>query len=332
MTCRPVTLSPVSIGGKDGRPGPDNTGMKVFLNRTSPVSLQEQLAAQIGQMVAAGDVARGSVLPSIRALAGRLQVHHNTVRAAYQRLEALGVIVSRKGSGTRVVDHDDPRAIPGEPDSVQVLAERFVARARELGHADTTLREALERALADRPLERIVVINPHPDLLRIYVHELAGTVDFPTSGMTFEELVAAPGSWRERTLFLTSTNHASSVRQELGDERKLILMTLASIQPLLDRARTLPADGLLAIASSSERFRVLFREMLSAVCDDDRLLDVPVHDPDLARSRLRLATHVVTDAESATRLVVPERTVVDVFHLLGEDCRAELAGYLASVT
>ena len=126
--------------GNARRAGPDKSCMKVFLNRTSPVSLQEQLAAQIGQMVAAGDLERGAPLPSIRALAGRLQVHHNTVRAAYQRPEALGVIASRKGSGTRVVDHDGARTTPGEEASLQALAARFVARAREEGHGDSRRR------------------------------------------------------------------------------------------------------------------------------------------------------------------------------------------------
>ena len=40
------------------------------------------------------------------------------------------------------------------------------------------------------------------------------------------------------------------------------------------------------------------------------------------------ATHVVTDAESANRMVVPARTEVQVFDLLGEECRAELARHL----
>ena len=59
--------------------------MKVFLNRSSPVSIQEQLAAQIGQTVAAGDLEMGALLPSIRVFAARLQVHHNTVRILLDR-------------------------------------------------------------------------------------------------------------------------------------------------------------------------------------------------------------------------------------------------------
>ena len=64
--------------------------------------------------------------------------------------------------------------------------------------------------------------------------------------------------------------------------------------------------------------------MLSALVDDDRLLDVSLEDPDLARSRLRLTTHVLMDAESVSRVAPPGHAQVFVFPLLGDDFKADL--------
>ncbi len=305
--------------------------MKVFLNRDSAVSLQEQLASQIGQMVASGDLAQGSRLPSIRALAKRLNVHHNTVMAAYQRLEALGVIDVRKGSGTHVVDHqkNTPHANLA---SLEWLARRFVEHARTGGHTYTAIQTAVDVALGQPSFERLAAVNPHDDLLRIYVHELTDALDTSVVGMTLEAIEKLSPHERAKTLFLTSSNHATSLKGKLGDANEVILMQLASVSPLLDWARAISSDGLLGIASMSVRFRVLFREILAAICSDDTMIDVPLEDGVWVPGTLNLTTHVLTDALSATVLQRHSSVTPFVFRLIGKEAINELGHRLQSRT
>ena len=54
------------------------------------------------QAVVSGDLAVGDPLPSVRSLAKRLRVNHNTVAKAYSELVRDGVIESRHGHGVFV--------------------------------------------------------------------------------------------------------------------------------------------------------------------------------------------------------------------------------------
>ena len=52
--------------------------------------MRDQIVTQLELKILGGSLAHGSRLPSVRALARRLNVHHNTVSAAYQDLRGGG--------------------------------------------------------------------------------------------------------------------------------------------------------------------------------------------------------------------------------------------------
>jgi GntR family transcriptional regulator len=70
----------------------------------SSVPIYEQIVAQVVFAVAAGDLPAGEAVPSVRELAAQLIVNANTVTRAYQELERLGVVESRRGVGMFITD------------------------------------------------------------------------------------------------------------------------------------------------------------------------------------------------------------------------------------
>ena len=76
--------------------------MDIVLNRRGGVPVRDQLVTQLELKILGGELAQGQRLPSVRALARRLKVHHNTVSAAYQDLEAAGHVELQRGSGVFV--------------------------------------------------------------------------------------------------------------------------------------------------------------------------------------------------------------------------------------
>lgn len=66
----------------------------------SPVPLYEQIAARVRVAVAAGDLAAGDALPSVRSLARTLRVNPATVVQAYRDLAIDGFAEMRHGQGT----------------------------------------------------------------------------------------------------------------------------------------------------------------------------------------------------------------------------------------
>ena len=65
-------------------------------------SLSDSLAHRIGRLIRTGDYREGDRLPSIMEMARRFGVGHPTVREALEKLEAIGALEIRHGSGVYV--------------------------------------------------------------------------------------------------------------------------------------------------------------------------------------------------------------------------------------
>ena len=65
-------------------------------------SLSDRLARRITQMIQSGDYSEGDRLPSIVEMARRFGVGHPTVREALAKLETIGAVEVRHGSGVYV--------------------------------------------------------------------------------------------------------------------------------------------------------------------------------------------------------------------------------------
>src|SRR5215471_4470494 len=72
--------------------------MKIHINKQSEVPVREQLREQIIYLLGTGKLGVGSTLPSVRELARRLKVHHNTVSHVYADLARDGWLAKRRGA------------------------------------------------------------------------------------------------------------------------------------------------------------------------------------------------------------------------------------------
>jgi GntR family transcriptional regulator len=72
------------------------------LNPRSPLPLWRQIEDGVRNLVAAGVLAGGAPVPSVRDLARELAVNPATIVKAYQRLAEAGVLEVRRGEGTFV--------------------------------------------------------------------------------------------------------------------------------------------------------------------------------------------------------------------------------------
>jgi DNA-binding LacI/PurR family transcriptional regulator len=88
----------------------------IRIDPDAALPLSAQLQQQITWLIASGEVQDGDKLPPIRELAKHLGINMHTVRAAYQKLAADGLVVSRRGVGTSVAAHDLGRLAQRVPD------------------------------------------------------------------------------------------------------------------------------------------------------------------------------------------------------------------------
>lgn len=117
------------------------------VSTTDPTPPYEQLRRQLADLVAAGVLRPGDRLPPLRQLAADLGLAVGTVARTYRELELAGLVVSRRGGGTRVADRP---AVPrlADTDVLAGHAAAFARQVRLLGIADDDAVAAVRRALS----------------------------------------------------------------------------------------------------------------------------------------------------------------------------------------
>lgn len=184
----------------------------------------EQVAANLEAEIAAGALRPGDRLPSERELAERLGVSRATVREALGALQVSGVVETRRGAGSYVVQapaRASIRALPTDASPSGLLEARTIFEPQIAGLAAQSERKdpELDRLLevmaessdpedpeqrkrwsdADRAFHRQVALGTHNVVLVAIADYVADIMDQPLWRRLRDESIAAPG---HTTLYL----------------------------------------------------------------------------------------------------------------------------------
>ena len=80
--------------------------MKIVIQPQGTLAIYEQIVNQLKNAIVTGELKTNEALPSIRALAGDLQVSVITTKRAYEELEKEGLIRSVAGKGFYVCEYN----------------------------------------------------------------------------------------------------------------------------------------------------------------------------------------------------------------------------------
>ncbi|MDY6787848.1 MAG: GntR family transcriptional regulator [candidate division WOR-3 bacterium] len=117
--------------------------MNIFIDSNSPLAVYKQIKNQIKGLIIQSELPEGTVLPSIRTLAGYLEIANNTVARAYYELEEEGYLKldGRRGSIVRKTQETDEIQ---RNDFLMNLTEEFLLRSREYGYTVEEIIAAIE--------------------------------------------------------------------------------------------------------------------------------------------------------------------------------------------
>ncbi|MFI7137699.1 GntR family transcriptional regulator [Streptomyces massasporeus] len=103
--------------------------MLVTIDRSSPLSLAEQIAASVRRNMADGKLRKGDRLPPARTLARTLDINMHTVLRGYQLLKDERLIELRPGRGAVVTADAPSKALVIE------ACQHFIQLAQRTGMA-----------------------------------------------------------------------------------------------------------------------------------------------------------------------------------------------------
>jgi GntR family transcriptional regulator len=117
-----------------------------LLNPNSGVPLYVQLQHQIQKRILAGQVERGTQLPSVRDLSAELHINPLTVAKVYQLLERDGFVETRRGLGTYVLHQPSALRLEARRTQIGPALEQLVVEALHLGLGE----KQIQALLADK--------------------------------------------------------------------------------------------------------------------------------------------------------------------------------------
>lgn len=297
--------------------------MRLWLNRTSEISLREQLSTQVVLGIVCGEIRPGERLPSTRELARRFGIHANTASATYRRLEDQGWVEFRHGSG--IYARKAPAAALGSPETaVDHLIGELVSKARKLGAPESLLRVRLRHWLAMKPPARWLLIEPDDALRRIVLFELEQALALPLFACAPDE--CAQSGIIDGATPLVLPSKAAAVRRLLPPSTELTVLHVHPVSPELDAhlQRYLPghAGDLIGIASRWSEFQRIAQTMLVAAgLPPEGLL---VRDPTQPAWKRGLDATTAVVCDSVTALELPKKCRAIVFRLIDSASIAEL--------
>jgi len=116
-----------------------------LLDLKSGVPVYRQIIDQIRGALAAGALATGDQLPTVRQMAVDLAINPNTVVRAYRELELGGLLETHQGTGTFISAQKFPRANAERERQLGQIVADAVSRA---GAAGFTIDDLLEQLRA----------------------------------------------------------------------------------------------------------------------------------------------------------------------------------------
>ncbi len=117
------------------------------VDASSETPIYVQIMDQIRARVRDGALLAGAPLPSVRQLAGDLEVNPNTVAKAYALLEHEGVLLTRSRRGVFVAEGGRGRASDAADRRLEGAIQRVIEEGRSLGLSRGGILEALTRRL-----------------------------------------------------------------------------------------------------------------------------------------------------------------------------------------
>lgn len=118
--------------------------MKIVIQPQGTLAIYEQIVNQLKNAIVTGELVANEALPSIRGLAGDLNVSVITTKRAYEELEKEGLIRSVAGKGFYVCEYNTDYL---KEKQLMVLEKRLtevIADAKQAGLSCEELTEMIE--------------------------------------------------------------------------------------------------------------------------------------------------------------------------------------------
>jgi DNA-binding transcriptional regulator YhcF (GntR family) len=284
--------------------------MDIRISKESEIPLRQQLAEQIIYHIATGKLKPGQALPSVRELARRLKIHHNTVSEAYQDLERRTWLVGRRGS--RVTVRGLEEGVPSRgAGTLDDLINATIRVGREQGYSLQSLRQRVRERLLAEPPDHILVVEADAGLCRLLQEEISAAIHWPVEVCSRLELAANPGLGIG-ALAVAAHYAIPDVNPLLPKDRPAIPLAFGAADEQVELIRQRREPSVVAVVSVSEAFLQTACSVLATAAGRRHVLQeflLPLPDPRALAAADVVFADSIAVREIKHRGVVPYRLI-----------------------
>lgn len=118
--------------------------MKIVIQPQGTLAIYEQIVNQLKNAIVTGELSEGEALPSIRALAGDLNVSVITTKRAYEDLEKEGLIRSVPGKGFYVCEYNTDYLMEKQLVMLEKRLAEVIGDAKQAGLTAEDIKEMID--------------------------------------------------------------------------------------------------------------------------------------------------------------------------------------------
>jgi GntR family transcriptional regulator len=300
--------------------------MDIRISKESNIPLREQVGAQIEFLIATGKLKPGEPLPAVRALARKLQIHHNTVSQAYRDVTGRGLIAGKRGQQLRVRTRE--RVPTAQPD-LDDLINQTIRLARQHGYSLQELSARVRERLIEEPPDHALVLSFDAGMRRLLKAEIEDALKCNVMFCSPQDLVTNP-DLALGALVVSPPGVLPAIIELLPKDRPPIPIIYSSAESHLQLVRKLTGPSIVAVASVSEHFLLVARGLLASVIEPRHTLVERLVSGDGTASiqpcDLLFCDAIVLGGLSAARR---KRNCVE-YRLVSQACMSQIAANMPS--
>jgi len=225
--------------------------MQIHIDKQSEVPARDQLRQQIIFLIGTGQLSKGTELPSVRELARRLKVHHNTISCIYSQLTRDGWLKKRRGS--RVVVGQTANSWIEEFADLDDLINRAIRLAGSRGYSLQQLTARVRARLLAEPSDHLLVVAPERDLAELIRAEIGETVGHEPEACSASVVQQNP-SIAIGAILITPSYFAGKVQPAVPAERTVVAISYSPAAEHIAAIRNLSQPSVIGVVSVSALF------------------------------------------------------------------------------
>lgn len=238
--------------------------MVFSVDKSSTVSIYQQLVDQIVHKVQTGELFAGKKIPTVREMADQIGVARGTVKHAYEELERIGIIKMTRGKGTFIVEQAQQES--SAKSRAIAAIERLLDEMESLSFSLQEIQMFFNLKLRERMEQDhnvcIIFIDCNPETLANIIHQISVLPNIEAHKLLLSDVLKKPFVIHDfADLIVTTSTHMNQLSGVVSNKEKLVQVVTAPSGPTVAKMAMLAGKSVGIVCASETYSHIIRRSM-----------------------------------------------------------------------